>query len=234
MRASRNQRTPWRVSISMVFALVLLLAGTASAATLDQVLSKMDQNAASFKSMSANVKQLSHTAVINEDNASQGTVKMKRAKGNPQFLAEFTQPDPKSVALSSSKAEIYYPKLNEVQEYDLGRGMVEKYLALGFGASGKEMQSDFGLKLLAEEPVNGQKTTHIEMIPKDARVLQQFPKIEMWISDATGYPVQTKMHQTGGDYMTVTYSDVRINPGIADSAYKLNLPKGVKRTRPGK
>ena len=72
------------------------------------------------------------------------------------------------------------------------------------------------------------------MAPKDPKVLQQFPKIEMWVSEATGYPVQTKMHQTGGDYMTLTYSDVRINPNIADSAYKLNPPKGVKRTSPGK
>jgi outer membrane lipoprotein-sorting protein len=218
----------------MWFALALALSATASAASLDQVLGKMDQNAATFRSMSANVKQLSHTAVINEDNASQGTVKMKRARGNPQFLAEFTQPDPKSVALSSNKAEIYYPKLNEIQEYDLGKGMVEKYLALGFGASGKEMQADFALKHLGEEQINGQKTTRVEMIPKDPKVAQQFPKIEMWISDATGYPVQTKMHQTGGDYMTVTYSEVRINPNLADSAYKLNPPKGVKRTTPGR
>jgi outer membrane lipoprotein-sorting protein len=74
----------------------------------------------------------------------------------------------------------------------------------------------------------------IELIPKAREVLQQFPKIELWISEATGYPVQQKLYQTGGDYMLITYSDVVINPNLPDSAFKLNVPKGVKRVIQGK
>jgi outer membrane lipoprotein-sorting protein len=74
----------------------------------------------------------------------------------------------------------------------------------------------------------------LELIPKSREVAQQFPKIELWISEATGYPVQQKLYQTGGDYMLVTYSDVVINPSLPDSAFKLNAPKGVKRVSPGK
>jgi outer membrane lipoprotein-sorting protein len=112
--------------------------------------------------------------------------------------------------------------------------MVEKFLAIGFGASGKDLQADYTIRPIGDEEVNGQKTLRIELTPRSAKVAQQFPKIELWISENTGYPVQQKLYQTGGDYMTATYSDVKINPQAPDSAYKLNLPKGVKRVTPQK
>ena len=100
--------------------------------------------------------------------------------------------------------------------------------------SGKELKADYSLRDLGADTVNGQKTGRIELIPKAKEVSQQFPKIELWISEATAYPVQQKLHQTGGDYMLITYSDVAINPNLPDSAFKLNVPKGVKRVIQGK
>ena len=123
--------------------------------------------------------------------------------------------------------------MKTVEEYDFGKS-VEKYMALGFGASGKELKADYSVRELGSEAANGQKTLKLELIPKAKEVLQQFPKIELWMSDSTAYPVQQKLYQTGGDYMLVTYADVVINPSLPDSAFKLNIPKGVKRVFPGK
>ena len=207
---------------------------SAPAGTLDRLLARMDQNAVTFKSMTAKLRHVSHIAVINEDNVQTGTMRMKRNKRDVLVLVEFTAPERKAVAVAGTKLEMYYPKLNTVEEYDLGknRELAEKYLALGFGASGKDLSADYSLRELGAEPVNGQKATRLELIPKSKQVLQQFPKIEMWISDATGYPIQQKFFQTGGDYTLFTYSDESINPSLPDSAFKINLPKGVKRVFP--
>jgi outer membrane lipoprotein-sorting protein len=56
----------------------------------------------------------------------------------------------------------------------------------------------------------------------------QFPKFELWISDETGISVQQKMYQRGGDYSLATYTNMKINQNLPDSAVKLNLPKGVQ------
>ena len=215
----------------MLFIALLFYTVAAQAATLDEALARMDQNSATFRSMSASIRQLSHTAVINEDNVSTGTIRMKRSRKEAQVLVEFTSPDPKSVALSGTKAELFYPKLQTVEEYDLGknRELVEKFSALGFGASGKEMKAEYTLRELGEEAVNGGKTLKVELTPKSPQVARQYSKIELWISDANGYPAQQKLYQSGGDYMLVTYSDVKINPALPDGAFKLNLPKGTKR-----
>ena len=214
--------------IVLFMLLFAALPGNAAAQTLDELLARMDQNAMSFKSMSAKLRYMSYVAVIKEGTVSTGTLTMKRSRREAMVLVDFTEPDPKTVAVAGTKVAIYLPKLQTVEEYDLGKS-VEKYLALGFGASGKELKADYTLQELGADTVNGQKAMRLELIPKSKEVLKQLPRIELWISAATGYPIQQKLHQTGGDYMLATYSDVIINPRLPDSAYKLNLPKGVKK-----
>ena len=222
------------IRLHFIFATALFGAG-APAATLEQVLAKMDQNAAKFKAVTANVRYDSYIAVVKTDEVSTGTFRMKRSKRDVLVLVELTEPDPKTIAFSGTKVEIYYPKLKQIEVYNLGsHDVVEKYLALGFGASSNDLKGDYGIKELGGEAVNGIPTSRLELIPKSKQVLQQFLRIELWMSDATGYPVQEKFYKTGGDYTIITYSDVTINPTLPDSAFKLNPPKGVQRVFPGK
>ena len=224
------------IGLGSTLTAALLLAGTGlQAASLEQVLKRMDQNAATFKSMTAKVRWVSYVAVIKEENASTGSLRMKRSKRDVRVVVDFTTPDPKSVAVAGTKVELYYPKMKTVEEHNLGgHDVVEKYLALGFGASGNDLKADYAIKEMGAETVNGEQDTRLELVPKSKEVLQQFPKIELWISDATGYPVQEKFHQTGGDYTLINYLDVAINPALPESAFKLSLPKGVQRVSPGK
>ena len=222
------------IRLRFIFAAALFCAG-GRAATLDQVLARMDQNALKFKAVTAKVRYDSYIAVVKTNEVSTGTFRMKRSKRDVLVLVELTEPDPKTIAFSGTKVEIYYPKLKQIEVYNLGgHDVVEKYLALGFGASSNDLKADYTIKELGAEAVNGVQTSRLELIPKSKQVLQQFLKIELWISDATGYPVQEKFYKTGGDYTIITYSDVTINPTLPDSAFKLSPPKGVQRVFPGK
>jgi outer membrane lipoprotein-sorting protein len=187
--------------------------------------------------MSAGMKRLSHTAVINEDNVDSGSILLKRAKPREMRMrVDLSEPDPKTVALSGKKLEIYYPKINTVQEYDLGkhRAMLDQFFLVGFGTSGKELAGSYTMKLLGNETVGGQKTARLELIPKSNEVLQHLKKLELWVSDATGYPIQQKFYLPANDYMLVTYTGMKANPDVSDSALKLQLPRGVKREYPQK
>src|ERR1039458_7007053 len=61
----------------------------------------------------------------------------------------------------------------------------------------------------------------------DALILARVKQCELWISDK-GWTVQQKFHTEGGDYMLSTYSNMKLNPNIADKDLRLELPKGVK------
>lgn len=210
---------------------VLLLAAAGRADELAPLLSKMDVAALQFKSMTAKVKRVAHTAVINEDNADSGAFSVKRSKGNElRMLSEVVEPDPKSVAYQGRKLEIYYPKIQTVQEFDVGKNkVVEQFFLLGFGTPRKELERDYAIKLTGTETIGGQKTARLELTPKSAQMMQHIKKVELWISEVTGYPLQQKFHQSGGDYNLVSYTDTRINPDLPDAALKLKLPRNVKR-----
>lgn len=212
-----------------LFACLLAQRGSA-VDSVDSVLARMDASGASFRAMSARIKRVSHTAVLNDNTIETGSVRMKRPKANDlRVVMELNEPDPKSIAFANNKAEIYYPKINTVQEYNLGKhkNLVEQYLLLGFGASGKDLQRNYSIKALAVEDIQGQKTTRIEMTPKSAETRQHLNKVEMWITEA-GYPVQQKLFYPSGDYMLITYSDLKWNPALDDDVVRLKAPKGVK------
>ncbi len=219
------------------WTLFLLSAALASAATVEQTLAAMDAASASFKAMSAKVQWVSHQGVVNEDNTDRGTIALRRpAPGEMTMLIELTDPNRKSVLLSGKKLELYFPKIQTVQEYDVGRNRqtFEQFLLLGFGSSGKELAERYKIQLLGQEVLEGQPTAHLELTPVSPEILKHLKKAELWITSRGAYPVRQKLYFPAGDYSLVSYTEVKINPPLAGSALSLKLPRGVKREFPQK
>ena len=224
-----------RATAAAVVVALICVRG-AAAETLEAVLARMDQAAPSFKGLTAQLRKVSHTAVINEDTIDTGTILLKRARNDIRMLVEFTEPDPKSVAIHGDRIEIYYPKMQTVEEYDVGknRALVNEFLLVGFGTSGKELAAAYEIKLLGEENIGGVNTVHLELVPKSKEVLKQIKKLELWIHETGGYPVQQKITQRSGDYHLFTYSGVKLNTPNSDADLKLKAPKNAKHVTPQK
>jgi outer membrane lipoprotein-sorting protein len=205
-------------------------------AALAPVFANIDRAATGFKSLSADMRRLTHTDAINADDVDSGTIKLKRPKPHDMRVRiDITQPEPKSLTFQGKKAEVYYPRIETVQEYDLGsyRDLVDEILVLGFGSTSRELQAAYTIRLLGPETAGGEKATRLELIPKSKELLQHLKKVELWIADSTGLPVQEKYY-TPGQFGLVTYSNIRTKPDLPDSALKLQLPKNVKREFPQK
>jgi outer membrane lipoprotein-sorting protein len=223
-----------------VFRPLFVIAGTLAAyaispfgalaadTSLDTVFARMDKAAASFKGMTADIKRLTHTDLVNANETDEGTIVVKRSKPQDvRMLIDFQRPEPKTVFLGNGKALIYNPKAKIVQEGDLGkhRSLVNEFLLLGFGANSRELTDKYTVSFGAPETVNGMPATRIELIPKSKEILNHVKKAELWIPE-NGIPIQQKFYQSGGDYQVSTYSKVVLNSNVPDP--KLDLPKGVK------
>jgi outer membrane lipoprotein-sorting protein len=209
----------------------------ATAETLDDVLKRMDQGAQGFKGMVANLKRVTHTAVLNDNSEETGAIRLKRSSARDlKVRIDFTTPDQYTVVFRGRKFEKYFPKIQTVQEYDLGkqRQLVDQFLLLGFGTSGKELTSTYDVKFLGADQANGQSAWHLELIPKSPQAREHLTKVDLWISAANGQPVQQKFHEPSGDYHIIAYSNVRLEPALSDKVLELDLPKGVKREYPQK
>jgi outer membrane lipoprotein-sorting protein len=203
---------------------------------LTAVFARMDQAAPKFKGMRAEMKRISHTALLNIDETDTGSILVKVPKPHDyHMLIDFQQPDKKTVVVSGTKAEMYLPKANEIQEYNFGKGHkaeMEQFVKLGFGSTSAELRDAYTVTYGGPETVAGQKATRIVLVPKSKDLAATFPKFELWISDesaTSGISIQQKIYEAGGNYTVATYSKVKLDPNIPDNALKLNPPKGVTR-----
>jgi outer membrane lipoprotein-sorting protein len=196
----------------------------------------MDRTAASFKTFSADLRSVAHTAVIDEDDISTGTILVKRANRGMDMLMELTTPDRKSIAIHAQKAEIYYPKMKTIEEYDISRyrALADQFLLIGFGTSGKELAQAYNMKVLGTDQVAGVEATRLELVPRSPEVLKNVRKLELWIPESADYPVQQKFYLAAGDYRLATYTNVRKNPPLTDSDLKIRAPRDAKRVFPQK
>ncbi len=222
---------PLRAALIALLALVSLYGES----TRD-VLARLDRDAAAFRQATARLTRATHTAVLNDTTTETGQMWLRRDGKRVLVRIEMSAPDVRSYSFEGTTANVYYPKLNTVQIWDLGksRSLIDQFLLLGFGSSGTELARNYSLKVAGEEVVAGRKATRLELVPKSAKLREQFEKIDLWIPLDAGYPIQQKLYQPGGDYYLIAYSEVQINPNLPDPAFRLKLPQDVKREYPQK
>jgi len=211
--------------------LVCLVAGSARSQPTADFMARLDQFARTFTGAKAAIRSPNHVKGLPEDDVETGTIFVKSSGGRTQFLINFTQPNAYTAAVREQLAEVYHPKLNEIQEYDIRayRDIAQKLFLLGFGMPGRELTGNYKIGNLKNETVDGQPATYMELIPKSPDVLKQLKSVEIWISDATLCPVRQTFHLPDGGSRSADFSAVEINPRLPANTF--DLPKSAKRVR---
>ena len=230
-----------RVSPAALRGFVLLwavpaLVVRAGAESLADILARMDRAAQEFKSVSANMKRVSYTAVINESSEATGVMRLKRAKGGTAGIVEFDLPEPRIFHFAGRQLDIYYPKANTVEIYDAEKytKTMDQVLLLGFGTSGAELKKAYEIKDGGMETIGAARSTRIELAPKSSELKNLFTKIELWIPEGESNPVQEKVTEPSKNYELVIYSELKVNAPLADSLFEPKIPAGVKKLHPQK
>lgn len=214
---------------------LILASALACGSPLDETLARMDKSAAGFRGLQANVRRLSYTAVIKDSSEESGRISIYRPRPRDlRMLVEFDRPDPRAVSFQNKKVQIFYPKLNTVQEYDLGKqgSLVDQFVLLGFGTSSSDLKKSYSIKYVGEETVEGVKADRLDLVPLSSEVLNHFRHIEIWVSREDGITVQQQLFQPSRDYTLFVYSAIKLNPAMGEESVRLKLPKGVKKETP--
>lgn len=197
----------------------------------------MDTAASNFKGMTAKIQMISYTAIIKESTEESGVIALRGTKTRTvNALISFEKPDIKSIAFRNKKVQIFLPKINTVQEYDMGKfdNLLSQGLLIGFATPAKEIRKSYVVKPLGEETISGQSCSKLELTPTQQTILQHLSRLELWISNSTGLPVQEKLFQQSGDYTQIIYSEMKLDPNLTDEKVQLKLPANVKKEYPQK
>ncbi len=232
-----------RLGAACIFSFLALLLPFASgnpgfrkpklAPPLGEILARMNDSAKHLKTVSANIEYTKVTVVVNDKSTEYGELFFE--KNNTQILLNFQKPDPKVILFRKNKAEIYLPKINQIQEYNLEKqsGLVEQFLLLGFGKETGDLQKSYTIKLNGEEVLEGDTTAILELTPRKENIAAQLTKVQLWISEESWIPVQQKFFEAGGDYLITRYTAVKVNRQLPPSTFRDPFPKDAKHVKMG-
>jgi outer membrane lipoprotein-sorting protein len=221
------------MSLCVMAAAFRMRAAQANARlTIENVLTFMDHAAQDFHTLTADIEHLKYTAVVKDTSTESGHIFFRR---DDKMRIDILQPDPRTILRNGDSLFVYTPKINRVEEFDLGknRAMIDQYVRLGFGTKSEEMKKSYLITFLGEEELDHKKTAILELTPKSDQVRSQISKIQMWIDEASWLPVEQKFFEAGsGDYVLFHYTNMLENLKISEARFKQDWPKGVTRVKP--
>ncbi len=197
---------------------------------LAEILSRMNASARRLKTVSASIEYTNVTVIVNDSETKSGNFYLHKGR-HAKILIHFLKPAPEQILVTSKKAEIYNPRIDQVQQYDLSRhaDLLQQFLLLGFGTDEIEIKSNYSVRLTGEEEIGGGSTAVLELKPLRPDVASQLSKIELWVNEESWLPVQQKFYEASGNYLVVRYSDVQVNRWLSPSIF--HLTKSAKRVK---
>jgi outer membrane lipoprotein-sorting protein len=199
--------------------------------TVESILTQMDAQSKTFRSLSADVERTKVTVVVNDRSTETGSMLVSGEK----MLLEMKVPDSRTILRVGDSLSVYTPGLKRVEEYDLGknRDTFDQFVLLGFGTSGQDLAKGYSITLVGEPTLDDKKTAELELTPKSKSVSAQITKVQIWLDESSWLAVQQQLFEAGsGDYSIVRYSKIVRNPKIPDSEFKAHWPKGTVKVKP--
>jgi outer membrane lipoprotein-sorting protein len=231
--AAKNQLKFCVILSLLLFFPLLANAQSAPKWTLESALDRMDAGARDFRTLTANVEHIKYTDVVKDTSTEAGQMWLQ--KKDEKMRIEFAKPDQRTILRTGNSLAIYNPKINRVEEYDLGkdRALVDQYVRLGFGTRSEDLKKSFDVSFSGEQDLDGRKTLLLELAPKTEQVRAQISKIQMWVDESAWLPLQQKFYEAGsGDYFIFHYSDIKKNLKIEESRFKPDWPKNATKIKP--
>jgi outer membrane lipoprotein-sorting protein len=218
---------------AMILAVGAGASQTAAKWTTESVLGMMDRSAKGFRSLTADIENIKYTAVVKDTSTETGKIWVRH---DQKMRIDITKPEPRTILRTGNSLFLYNPKINRVEEYDLGKNssMVDQYVRLGFGTKSEDLKKSYLVTCTGEEDLDQKKTVVLELTPKSEQIRAQITRIQMWIDEASWLPIQQKFYEAGsGDYILFHYTNVMTNlPKTDESKFKQDWPKNASREKP--
>jgi outer membrane lipoprotein-sorting protein len=207
----------------------------ASSTDVQKVIAQLNAAAAKFVSAQADFSWEQYQAVVQESDTQSGTIYFERKNGATRTAADFTlengKPSPKTVVYDAGEVNFYQPAIKQITVMRAGanRGQWESFLTLGFGGSGTELQTNWKVTLQGTESMAGVSVAQLDLVPVEAKVLELFTHVTIWVDPARGVSLKQIFYEPGGDKRTATYTNIRYNQPVPSDVFKIVPAPGTTR-----
>lgn len=206
------------------------------AAEREKVLARVAAASAGLKDLKADFEQQSIREGLSKPVLSSGELLYRvDPKDGAAVLLEISKPEKTFIRVTRSRMETYLPEDKQVEIIDLkeneaGARAVDATVLL-YGKPREYWEAHFEVAVAPKAaPADPDE---LVLVPKDEGLRKTLHEIRMWVASDTALPVKVRYRYARGEEVTMTFKDVKRNPGLRASQLELKYPKDVEILRPG-
>lgn len=209
---------------------ILLAAHSAAAATVfdcvsagpkgegQGLLKKVEARYETIKDLAAGFSQESYLLGADERRYSTGTVKFLKP-GRMDWL--YGEPDVQRFVADGQSFWWYQPELSQVTVTDFKAGFSSD-LPVSFLLGLGKLTKSFTL----ESTCRGRRGIVIKLAPLD-KTDKSLDRFSLVVDQTDFTPIGAKIVDAGGNETLIVFTEIIVNSGVADSAFKFDPPHGV-------
>jgi outer membrane lipoprotein carrier protein len=206
--------------LSMSVALPVQAAGQGEL-DKDFVVRQLARVQGEVEDFTADLIQEKRVSLLREKVISRGVIQFKRPN---KVLIELFDPDPSLMVVDGTTLWLYFKRERVAQKYRVGDNpMLKRYLMILENPFRDEWGKPASIRKEGDFAV-------LEVIPGEAETI--YTKVTFWVSTQTWLIRKLALYEKGGDFTILSYENIRVNTGIPDSNFTLDLPADVQILQP--
>jgi outer membrane lipoprotein carrier protein len=210
-----------RASVLLVLGVVLALPPVACAQELGQVVAGIEATYGRINDLRADFSQVAYNRSLGQDIKAEGIVYIRKG-GKMRW--EYKSPSPQQIVSDGASLWVYTPELNQVN-----KGSAPKALAGPAGsflAGLGRVRDEFSVRFLnPANKVDASGRPVLDLVPKNPTPL--LTRLVLTVDPKDYIVRQAVLYDQLQNTVTMTFSKVTINSGLADSLFAFTPPAGA-------
>ena len=197
---------------------------TAARDRLAKILAKFDETQTLTRTLTATFTERKDLGLLKDPVVAKG--RFFYTKPN-DVLWQYTDPDPRYFLINKDELLSYFPRKRKAERVSISMYHDRLLKVLAIGQPSETLRKYYNIHL--EETGNTLDGTWLLVLePRTRIVKKRISELRLWVSQDRSLPIQMQWREPDGDSTTITFEDVRFNPDIQASVYKLDIPKDVE------
>ena len=192
---------------------------------LQRVLEALDEKQRGLKDLEADFVQTQVIHLLKEPDVSRGHLYWKDGR----LRMDWSEPAPSTLLLDEEGMTLYLPEERKAERYPAREGDDFGALFPGFGQTSDRMRETYDIRLDPDR--SDPSAWRLILSPRRERLKRWVRRLTLWVDPEQGVPKAIRLDDPNGkDYTEMRLSKTKVNAGVPDSRFRLDLPKDVEVT----
>jgi outer membrane lipoprotein-sorting protein len=229
-----------RVAVSLIVFTWALLSGATSMAQegmpdprqeglrpserVDALMERVRLEQARIESLQADFVQNKQSAMLVEPVEAEGSFAFAATPDRVRW--EYETPNPISILIINEEMITWYRDIQQAERVSVGNQSQRVLKYLGAGSSMEDLLQYFELTLTL--PLDTSEPYVFDLAPRFDKVAKRLQGMTVWVHPEHFLPIKLRYIEADGDVTELRFENMRINEGVPDEHFELQLPITVE------